>query len=71
MECPKEGFGAQNGLNVDDVGAPTKENLSLHVPGVERRCVGQDFVGEKIIIETKHVEGRIGSVPAFEKIAIR
>ena len=61
----------QKWLNVDNVGAPTKENFSLHVPSVERRCVSQDFIGEKVIIETKHVEGRIGSVPAFEKVAIR
>ena len=63
MKCQKEGSGAQNGLDVDNVRALTKENLGLHVPGVKSRCVSQDFIGEKIIIETKHVEDGIGSVP--------
>ena len=61
----------QDGFNVGDVRLPTKEDLSLNVPGVEHRCVGQDFASEEVIIEAKRAKIRIGSVPAFEKVAIR
>ena len=71
LEGPDEGFGPQDGLDVDHVGSPTKEDLSLGMSGVKHRRVGQDIIGEKEIIEAKHVKCGVGSVPAFEKVAIR
>ena len=71
LEGPDEGFGPQDGLNVDNVGPPAEEDLRLCVTSVERRCIGRDFVGEEVIIKVEHMKCRVGSVPLFEEVAIR
>ena len=38
--------------------------------GIDGWRISGDFIGEEIIIEAKHVKGRIRSMPSFEEVAV-
>ena len=60
-----------NGLDMNDVTFPSKEDLSFSMSAIQGRCVGIDFVSEDIIVETVYVECRIGCMETCEEIPIR
>ena len=70
LESSEEGLRACDGLDVDNMGSPAKEDLSVGVSRVNRGRVSRDFVSEKVVVETEHVERGVRSVPAFEKVPV-
>ena len=70
LESPEKGLRACNGFDVDNMGSPAEEDLSVGVPRVNRGRVSRDFVSEKVVVKTEHVECGVGSVPAFEEVPV-
>ena len=56
---------------MDDMRATSEEELRLGVTGVDSGRSRGDFVHEEVVVEAKHIEGRVWSVPPFEEITIR
>ena len=70
LDSTKKALGAGDGFNVNHMGPSTKEELSLGVSSIQRRCVSVDLIHEKIIVEPEDVECRVGHMPTLEEVTI-
>ena len=71
LEGTWKSLNAGNGFNMDHMGMVSKEDLRLCVTSIQCQYISICLICKKVIIEAKHVESRVGRVPAFEEIAIR